>query len=722
MPVDYDKNSGIINIHNQKISYIIQILNNKYPVHRYFGCYLPYFNPKDLPQGSHAFATDITDEFPYSVTSLPLEYSTIGSGDYRQPSYLIKNEFNQLVPILEFIGLTISDQPVDHEQLPTTVAKKSSVSTLTLHLLDSQTQLQIDLNYTIFEDIDLIIRSTAFKNSGTSVLSLESTASAQLDLDSADYEVLSLTGTHAHEANPTLNPLHPGIQMLHSFRGTSGPQQQPFMAFVKKNTTEFSGEVIGSALVWSGNFEISAEVDQYQRTRLHLGIEPTIFNWKLQPQTSFQTPEAILTWSNTGFNGMSQIFHQFGQQLLPSTTVNGALAINTWESMFFDVSEQKVSQIIDSAHDLGLKLVVLDDGWFVNRNGEDGQLGDWQYDPQKFPHGLLPLVQKAHRLKMKFGLWVEPEMITQNSQLYQMHPKWTLGYQNRLPITARHQLVLDLSQETVRRHLLKTLINLVKTNQLDYLKWDMNRHLTQVGNTALPTDQQDELSYRYVLGLYDLLKQLKQACPQLIIENCSAGGGRLDFGMLTFTDQTWLSDLTDPIDRAKIENGFSYLFPQTIFSNHVSASPNGQNGRITPLNTRLQLANIGKMGFEFDLNQLTATEKKYLRQQISRYRKDISPVFDQADFYRLVSWSSPKIAWLLVTPDKTQALLFYSYGLGTSVKTAFHLPLHYLNDRADYQLSSNDCFSGYQLNNLGITIPPAQSDFETRLIWLKQKD
>lgn len=720
MPVDFDKKSGIINIHNQNISYIIQILNNKYPIHRYFGRYLPKYNQNhQLPHGNHAFAADISTEFPYSVTSLPLEYSTIGSGDYRQPSYLIKDEFNQLLPILEFDSLSITDKPLNYKHLPKTVNDNSAVTTLTLHLRDQQTKLKINLNYTIFENIDLIIRSTTFINSGTSVLSIDNAASSQLDLNDSDYSVLSLAGTHAHEANPELNPLHTGIQLLHTFRGTSGPQQQPFMALARKNATEFSGEVIGSSLVWSGNFEASAEVDQYSHTRLHIGLEPTTFNWQLKPQTSFQTPEAVLTWSDSGFNGMSQIFHQFSQQLLPQLSDDKFVAINTWESMFFDVSEQKISSMLDAAKKLNIDLLVLDDGWFIDRHGEDGQLGDWQADTQKFPNGLLPLSKKAHQLGMKFGLWVEPEMVTQNSQLYCKHPEWTLGYKNREPITARHQLVLDLSQKQVREHLLKTLINLVQDNQLDYLKWDMNRHLTQVGNNFLPSLQQGEIYYRYVLGLYGLLKELKKACPKLIIENCSAGGGRLDFGMLAFTNQTWISDLTDPIDRNKIANGFSYLFPQTIFSNHVSASPNGQNGRITSLKTRLQSAIIGKLGFEFDLNSLNATEQAAIKEQISKYKDGYYPTFDNANFYRLTKFNDKSIAWLLVTQDKKDALLFYSYGLNSAVNNPFDLPLHYLDDKTEYQ-SNGETFTGRELNSIGISIPPAKSDFEIRLIWLKQ--
>lgn len=720
MPVDFDKKSGIINIHNQRISYIIQILN-KYPIHRYFGRYLSkYSQDHQLPHGSHAFAADISNEFPYSVTSLPLEYSTIGSGDYRQPSYLIKDQFNQLIPILKFDSLSITNKPINYKHLPKTVNVNSPVSTLILHLIDQQTKLKIDLNYTIFENIDLINRSTTFTNSGTSVLSLDNATSAQLDLNDSNYSILSLNGTHAHEANPELHSLHSGIQMLHTFRGTSGPQHQPFMALAKKHTTEFSGEVIGSALVWSGNFEASTEVDQYSHTRLHIGLEPTTFNWQLKPQTSFQTPEAILTWSDSGFNGMSQIFHQFSQQLLPQSPDNKILAINTWESMFFDVSAQKISSMLDIAKKLKLELFVLDDGWFINRNSENGQLGDWQYDPQKFPHGIQPLVKKAHNLGIKFGLWVEPEMITQNSQLYKEHPEWTLGYKNRQSITARHQLVLDLSQKQVKGHLLKTLVNLVQDNQLDYLKWDMNRHLTQVGDSSLPPLQQEEIYYRYILGLYDLLKGLKKSCPKLIIENCSAGGGRLDFGMLSFTNQTWISDLTDPIDRNKIANGFSYLFPQTIFSNHVSASPNGQNGRITSLKTRLQSATIGKMGFEFDLNTLDVAEQEAIKEQVSIYKNNYYPLFNKANFYRLTKFDDDSIAWLLITQDKKNALLFFSYGLNSAVNDPFDLPLHYLDEKINYHLSTGEIFSGRELNLFGLSIPPVKKDFETQLIWLKQ--
>ena len=719
MPVDFDKQSGLINLHNDKISYIIQILNNRYPIHRYFGQYLPKYHGTPLSKGNHSFAVDTTTDFPYSVTSLPLEYSTIGSGDYRQPSYLIKDIHNQLLPILEYTGLSINTEPLNPLQLPATVAADSPVTTLVLHLGDPVTGLKMDLNYTIFEKENLILRSSTLHNTGTTDLMINALVSAQLDLNDSNYSKLSLSGTHAHEANPQLTPLHSGIQLQRTFRGTSGPQQQPFTALSRPSTTEFSGEVLGCALVWSGNFASSVEVDQYQHTRLTIGLEPTTFDWKLKPDTSFQSPEAVLTWSDQGFNGMSQNFHHFAEQIQPTLQVEPSLAINTWESMFFDVSEEKVSQFIEQAHPLGIKMVVLDDGWFINRHGETGQLGDWRVDPLKFPQGLKHLTDLAHSKQMKFGLWVEPEMITQNSQLFHEHPDWVLNYQHRKLITARHQLVLDLSQKIVQEHLLATLTDLVQSNNLDYLKWDMNRHLTQVGNPWLPVDQQGEFYYRYVIGLYHLLKQLKQNCPNLIIENCSAGGGRLDFGMVAFTNQTWLSDLTDPVDRATIENGFSYLFPSNIFSNHVTASPNGQNGRLTPLKSRLDLAMIGQMGFELDLHSLTPSEQATVKKQVISYQTKYTD-FKTANFYRLEPWDSKKIAWLLVTKDKQQALCFYSYQLNSAVKQDLDLPLHYLDDNFTYQLESGAEYSGIELNQIGLMIPAADQDFQTKLILIKK--
>jgi len=720
MPVEYDQASGLINLHNNQISYIIQILDDRYPVHRYFGRYLPNTTQlAPLPSGNHAFAVDLTDDFPYSVTSLPLEYSTISSGDYRQPAYLINDEQHQLLPLLEFTGLSISDQPLNPEQLPPTVSANTPVTTLILHLTDSVTGLDLDLNYTIFENESVILRSTTLRNHGTANLTLNAMASAQLDLLSDQYSALTFQGTHAHEANSTLVPLHAGIQSQRSLRGTSGPQQQPFTALAAPDTTELTGEVLSCALVWSGNFDSTIEVDQYQHTRLTIGLEPTTFEWQLTPGDNFQTPEVILTWSASGFNGMSQVLHAFGNQLQPELA-NVPSAINTWETMQFDVSATKVSQLTEHAHQLGIKMVVIDDGWFTNRHGENGQLGDWIPDQTKFPAGLEPLSLQAHDLHMKFGLWVEPEMITMNSQLYQQHPDWVLQYQGRQPITARHQLVLDLSQSVVRQHLLTVLTRLVQDNHLDYLKWDMNRHLTQVGSPHLPATQQGEVYYRYVLGLYDLLAQLRVACPDLIIENCSAGGGRLDFGLLAYTNQTWISDLTDPIDRAVIENGFSYLFSPRVFSNHLTASPNAQNGRVTSLKTRLQFASIGQLGFELNLSQLQPAEQVSVKQWLAQYQA-LKPDFMDAHFYRLPT-STLAIAWLLVTPDRQQALLYYSYGLGSAVKTTTTLPLHYLDPDTIYTSSTEIQVDGMSLNTVGWTITPANQDFTSQLIYLHAVD
>lgn len=716
MPVTIDQTTGLIHLYNDQISYVIQLLAHRYPIHRYFGRRLTTCDHLALmPQRPHAFAADATPDFPYSVTSLPFEYATIGSGDYRQPGYLIKDTHQQWLPLLTYQDLTVTHQPLNPAELPTTVAATEPVTTLQLHLSDPVTALNVDLNYTIFEQRALLLRSTTFHNNGLETLSIDHAASLQLALPTADYRVLTLAGTHAHEANLVTAELHPGIQLYRSLRGTSGPQQQPFTALTAKSTTEFSGEVLASALVWSGNFESSVEVDQYGRTRFTLGLEPTTFSWQLKPQQSFQTPEAVLTWSDQGLNGLSQNWHAFAQQLLPDVPA-APLVLNTWETMMFDVSAAKVTSFIEQAASFKLATVVIDDGWFTNRHGEHGQLGDWEVDRTKFPAGLAPLSTAAHQLGLKFGLWVEPEMVTMNSHLYQQHPDWVLRYIDRDPITARHQLVLDLSQSVVRQYLLTTLIQLVKTNQLDYLKWDFNRHLAQVGNTALPSAQQGELSYRYVLGLYDLLRRLRAACPELVIENCSAGGGRLDFGLLTFTPQTWLSDLTDPIDRATIENGFSYLFPPTVFSNHVSASPNAQNGRQTTLITRLNLNWCGQLGFELELKTLSNKEQDQLRQQIAAY-KTWYPALRTARFYRLLP-SGTAVAWLIISADAQQAILFYSPGLSSAVKTTKQLPLRYLPDERTYALADGTTYLGAELNQFGLPLTPSAQDFTTQLIKL----
>lgn len=711
MPIEYDQNNGIFHIHNQRISYIIQILKNRYPVHRYFGRFLPHFYQLNkLPSGNHAFAVDTTEDFPFSITSLPLEFSTISDGDYHQPAYLIKDENNQLLPTLQFDSYSISNTPINPQNFPTSVSSHSKVTTLTLHLSDSVTKLKMDLNYTIFENLDIILRSTTLHNMGDSFLDVESLDSLQLNLPDDNYFRLTLNGTHAHEANKNLQKIASGIQMQHTFRGTSGPVHQPFVALARPETDQFQGSAIGTSLIWSGNFEDSIEVDQYQQTRVKIGLEPNTFSWNLEPGQSLQSPEAVLTWSTDGFNGLSQNFHNFARQLQPQQKV--PIAINTWENMFFDLSEEKVRNLMHQSHQLGIEMIVIDDGWFINRHGEDGQLGDWNVDQTKFPHGLKTLSDEAHQLKMKFGLWIEPEMITTNSQLYQKHPDWILNYNGRTPVTARHQLVLDLSQKVVRKHLLKVLTKLIRKNNLDYIKWDMNRHLTQVGNNWLPASQQGEFYYRYVLGLYDLLNNLKKEFPNLIIENCSAGGGRVDFGMLSYTNLTWMSDLTDAFDRTRIEDGFSYLFPQNIFSNHISAVPNGQNGRITPLNSRLQIAAIGQMGFELAVNDLSDKAKQKIMKQIKDYQEKYRQ-FQGANFYRLKS-EGHTISWLLVTQDQTKALIFYSYGLTSAVKIPRNLPLHYLDDNRDYIIDSQK-YSGYELNTIGLPIEPAKEDFETFL-------
>ena len=716
--IEYDPQKQLFHLHNDTFSYIIQVIRG-YLVKRYCGPALERFSgTAKLEDFSHAFNIQ-NDAAPFSLTTLPLEYSTLMGGDYRTPAYAVRNGHGQLIGNLKFHDFQIlAGNKNFNGTLPTARTPHGQTLVITMH--DETDTLAVNLKYTIVGDLPVLLKQVAYHNLSDDTLTITHAASLQLDFDDHAYDLITLTGAHLSEASVTRQPLTPGKKSIASNYGASGPQGVPATILAAPATDDFAGEALGMALLWSGNFSYTAQVDQFGNSRLVMGLNPELFSWQLKPGEPFVTPEAAVAYTTNGLNDLSHIFHRFfADHVMPLPRKN-LIEYNTWESTYFDVSEAKVRAEIPKAEALGVELIVIDDGWFKNRPNDAGQLGDWVPDPVKFPRGLRPIADALHERGLAFGLWVEPEMITENSELYAKHPDWAMQYVGQKPLRSRNQLILDLSQRIVQDHLIKVLTDLVRTNHIDYLKWDYNRHFSQPGSPVLPPDQQGEVGYRYTRGLYRVLKTLRDTFPDLLIENCSSGGGRLDGGMLAYTDQTWTSDFTDPVYRMKIMNGFSLFFPLKTFVSHFTMSPNLQDSRVTPLQTRALLSLVGVTGIECPPSQLSDAEAAAVKASFAFYKANRTELQNGSP-YRLHP-SHPnqdQVCWLITNEAKTKALVLTSAGVVSPIPHYQHVLLHYLNPEVSYQTNDKATATGAELNYAGITLPLAHGDFSATLMTLR---
>lgn len=722
MPITFDFEKQTFHLSNSHISYIIGIEKEKYITHRYFGKVLPFYTGSNaLQRIDRGFATnpDIADR-TFSLNALPMETSTQGTGDHRISNYQIRRMNGSNVTNFFYRDHTISSGKAPLNGLPS--LRGENTTTLEIMLVDEIQQLEMTLVYNLYEDHPVITRNVRFNNHGKETVFLENAGSMMLDLPRNDFDMVTLTGAHTNEANIARQALHTGIQKIESSRGTSSPQHQPFLALADSTTDEFQGEVYAFHLVYSGNFAAQVEVEQYGSSRVQLGIQPETFEWCLAPEETFQTPEVVINYSNEGFNGMSQTFHKvYQEQLVPISwqKQERPILLNTWEANYFDFKEKDLLDQADLAKDTGIELFVLDDGWFGQRDDDTSSLGDWFENPAKLPQGIAGLAEKIQQKGMKFGLWFEPEMISKNSRLYGKHPDWVLQVPDYPMTEGRRQLVLDLSQVVVQDYLIEVLSNYLATGKIDYIKWDMNRHLTEVGSLAFPAAQQKEISHRYVLGLYRILETITKQYPDCLFENCSSGGGRFDPGMMCYMPQTWTSDNTDALCRSQIQAGYSYLYPPIMLGAHVSPVPNHQVGRKTSLHTRGLIAMSGNLGYELDLTSLPDNEKNEIIEQITFYKAHRS-LFQFGKFYRLqVPNEFFASAWLFV--NDTEAAVIYFNGLARPAVPVKNLKTHYLDDQTIYEnIDTGQRVSGAELNYAGIAIPRIKEDFSTLLFHWKK--
>ena len=497
-------------------------------------------------------------------------------------------------------------------------------------------------------------------NAGMEMLHLQKVMSLSIDLPDTDYEWLELTGAWARERHVERRALATGITAIGSRRGHSSGQYNPFVALVRPETTEMQGEVLAVSLVYSGNFEMLAEVDNHGVTRLQAGIHSTDFDWTLATGETFQTPEAVLVWSDEGLNGMSRTYHRLYQRRLARGTWRDKvrpILINNWEATYFDFTEEKLLAIADVAAQCGVELFVLDDGWFGARTSDHAGLGDWTVNPDRLPNGIDGLAEKIEARGMKFGIWVELEMVNEDSDLYRAHPDWVLSVPGRRKSLGRSQCVLDFSRQDVVDNIYEQMAAILASGKVSYVKWDMNRSITECWSHALPAARQGEVFHRYILGLYDLYERLTTAFPHVLFESCASGGNRFDPGMLYYAPQAWTSDNSDAVERQKIQYGTSMCYPLSSMGSHVSVVPNHQVNRVTPLHTRANTAYFGTFGYELDLGKLSAEEIAEVKDEIA-FMKEYREIFQFGTFYRLQSpFEHNVMAWMCVSGDQKTAIV-----------------------------------------------------------------
>ena len=694
--ISYDEKTGVFHLKNKKMSYVMQVVRGRYLLHRYWGRPIKEFRDGRAFQAiDRAFSPqpgDYENERTFSLDVLPQEYPAYGHLDYRTPAYEVKLADGTTTTELRYDSHEIRQGKSALAGLPAAYAEDQEAETLVIRLQDLAGNLAVELSYTIFASLPVLARSARLENISGKALALTGAASFALDFPDHDFDRLSLYGGHAAERNLERVRLMRGIQENSSRRGASSHQQSPFLALARPETGETSGEIYGFSLVWSGEFSFRTEVEQFGTVRVVGGINPQGFNWQLEPGESFQTPEAWLVYSHEGMNGMSQSFHELVRHHIVRGKYRDALRpilVNNWEATYFDFDDEKMDKLAETAKELGIELLVLDDGWFGKRNDDNSSLGDWQVNTAKLKKGLKGVADSAHKRGLKFGLWFEPEMVSVDSDLYRAHPDWALQAP-AYPLTyGRHQLVLDLSRQEVRDYVVESVSRILRENPIDYVKWDFNRHITDAFSAKLPAERQGEVRTRFVLGLYEVLERITQSFPEVLFESCSGGGGRFDAGMLYYMPQTWTSDDTDAVQRLSIQSGTSLVFPPITMGAHVSVVPNHQVGRVTSLQMRGLCAMMGDFGYELDITKFTAEERREVKAQIELYKK-IRPTLQLGSFHRLLTpfaGTKNETAWQFISPDGSQVVLLYFKTLAEPASPIRLLKLTELDPEAEYELT-----------------------------------
>ena len=727
MAIVYDASSKTFNLSTSKTSYVLKVLDSNHVAHVYWGKKIKAKNLdyvlRSKNWGSFLTNTDNIDDFMLEMT--PQEYPGYGSTDLRTPAVELQFSDGTSATDFRYESHNIYAGKNKLNNLPATyVEDENEAMTLELTLVDSLKNVKLILSYSVFEEFDAITRSVKIINESNEDVNINRVLSANVDFRDSDYELLQLSGAWARERHIIRIEIRSGSQSIESRRGSSSHAQNPFMALVRKDTTEQHGEVYGFSLIYSGNFLANIEVDMYENARAQIGINPFDFTWLLKSKEEFTAPEAVLVYSNEGLTGMSHIYNcLYGKRLCKGKYRDEVrpILINNWEATYFDFNETKIKEIAREATNLGMELFVLDDGWFGKRDDDNSSLGDWFVNEEKLKGGLNKLATEINEMGLQFGLWFEPEMVSPISELYKEHPDWCIHIPGRNRSEARRQLILDYSREDVCNYIIEKISEVLSSAPISYVKWDMNRNMSEIGSAKLPANRQREVAHRYILGLYKVLEEITTRFPDVLFESCSGGGGRFDPGMLYYMPQTWTSDNTDAIERLKIQFGTSMVYPNASIGCHVSAVPNHQVDRITPIETRGVVAMSGNFGYELDITKLPESEKEIIKEQVKLY-KEIRETIQFGKCYRLSSpFENNDIAWMFISKDCEEIIVSFVRTLAKPNSKFISLKLVGLDESSKYEiLGENIIVGGDELMNIGLNVPELKGDYQAKMWRLKK--
>lgn len=709
MGIQFDTATSTFTLQTARTTYRMRVDERGRLLHMYYGRRIGRGDLRELyPPADHGFSPDY---YPcrlrrgVSPDVLPQEYTGCNVGDFRLSCLVVRDGMTGAAGA-DFLYDSHEITPGKYtlEGLPCAHDEDSEAETLYIRMKDPVTGLVLVLLYGVFAHQDVITRAVRLENAGTAPLRLEKAASACLDLPFGDWDLVHFHGRHAMERKMERTPLPHAITTVSSTRGASSHHHNPFVILCDHTATEDHGLCYGVMPVYSGSHRTDIEVDQNGLTRLVTGLHDERFSWQLEPGESFTAPEVLLCCTPDGLGDLSRHYHTFLRRNIcrsPFRYARRPVLINNWEATYFDFNTESICRIAEKAASLGVEMMVLDDGWFGKRDDDNTGLGDWFVNEKKLPGGLQPLIERVNALGMKFGLWVEPEMVSEDSDLYRAHPDWALTLPGRTPAMGRNQLVLDMGRPEVVDYLTQRLSTLLRENHIEYIKWDMNRNMSDVYSRALPPERQGETAHRYMLGVYKLLDRLTTAFPHVLFEGCAGGGGRFDAGMLCYFPQIWCSDNTDAIERLSIQHGTSFGYPVSCMGAHVSACPNHQTGRTVPLWTRAVVAMSGTFGYELDLGRLTDEECDQVRDQIKTFQRYYD-VIQNGAYYRLSDpdRQSRFVAWQTVTPTESLVSLVLTHPEANA--RPLHLCLKGLEEDALYKVD--------ELNVYGVTATPESGD------------
>ncbi|WP_334333637.1 alpha-galactosidase [Companilactobacillus sp. HBUAS59544] len=722
MTISVDKDKKLFTLQTKNSTYQMKVGRFGYLYHLYYGkkieepdlSYLLYNGPSNYAPYPH----ESSDKMG-SLTLTSQEYPSVGTGDLGSVALDLENADGTHVVNLKYKNYQILDNKYSLEQMPSFYGQ--GVQTLRIVLVDEVSGIEVELLYGVFDKYDLLTRAVRVSNFGKQAVKLNRVQSLSLDLLHGNFDLIHFHGRWGSERNLEKLPISHTTTTLSSNYGVSSAKENPGFIVTTKNADEMSGSCYGFNLVYSGDFNAKAEQGTLGQNRITMGLGDNQFSWKLEPGASFESPEAVMSFSSHGLTQLSHNFHDAIRNNLCRSKyekVRRPVLINNWEATYFDFTGKKLLAIAKAAKKLDVDLFVLDDGWFGNRSNEDHALGDWFVNEKKLGLSLKELVQKVNNLGMDFGLWFEPEMVSEDSKLYRHHPDWVLNFPDRKPLLGRNQLVLDLSKESVRDYLFERISDILDSANVSYIKWDMNRPITDWYSKGLK--DQGELQHRYVLGLYDLLGRLTRKYPDVLFEGCASGGARFDLGMLAYEPQIWTSDNTDPINRLNIQYGTSFFYPLSAMGSHVSVSPNHQNGRITPFATRSAVAMAGTFGYELDVTKMSEDEQQQAKDATDFYKK-IQDMTINGDLYRLLSpyANNDLVAWQVVSKDKSQSLLTIVATDVVANPAFIYLKLRGLAEFSDYKVDGQ-IYSGQTLMNAGLKLDPLKGSYSSRQILIEK--